>query len=59
MIANNNYALKTLLSPSSNFLLICSEGYEEDTIKNFKEFGLNKIVGFLEGGIDTWIQNKN
>jgi len=46
------------VSKESKLLLIISSYYEDEVISNLLEQGYNNIIGYLDGGIDTWIENK-
>lgn len=59
VLANSNFVLNKLISnKNTKVLLICEEGYEEDTIKRLFSLGFKNIIGYLDGGIDTWINRK-
>lgn len=57
-IANSNFTLSKLISKKSQILLITEEGFEGDHIQRLISLGYKNIIGYLDGGIDTWISRK-
>ena len=39
--------------------LVCSLGKEKETIQRLSRVGYDQVIGYLDGGIDTWINNNN
>lgn len=57
IFCDKNFFMK-LVKPSSNLLLITQNGYEEDVVNLLLQNNYQNIIGFLDGGVDTWILNK-
>ncbi|MDG1842408.1 MAG: MBL fold metallo-hydrolase [Crocinitomicaceae bacterium] len=49
------------LFPNLNkpLILICPTDKEEETIRRLSRIGYDKVIGFLDGGLDTWVKNEN
>lgn len=58
ILVNFNFTLNKLINKNSKILLVTEEGYEEDSIKRLNSQGYHNIIGFLDGGIESWISNK-
>ncbi len=58
IISNSNFCLGKLVSKKSQILLITEDGFEEDHIHRLISLGYKNVIGYLDGGIDTWIQRK-
>ncbi len=44
---------------NKKLILICPENKEEQTIQRLSRIGYDKVIGFLDGGIQTWVKSKN
>ena len=53
---NGQYAIwaGTLIPLSQPLVLVCPKGKEEEAITRLARVGFDRILGFLEGGVDTW-----
>jgi hydroxyacylglutathione hydrolase len=53
---NGQYAIwaATLLDITSPVLIIADEGKEKESIERLARVGFDNILGFLEGGFETW-----
>jgi hydroxyacylglutathione hydrolase len=53
---NGQFAIwaATLLDLHQTIVLVCKPGTEEETITRLTRVGFDQILGFLEGGFDTW-----
>lgn len=47
---------QNLFNLANNTLLICKLGTETETIEHLQAIGFTHIIGYLSGGIDTWMQ---
>lgn len=47
---------QNLFNLANNTLLICKLGEETETIEHLQAIGFTHIIGYLSGGIDTWMQ---
>lgn len=49
----------SLLSFSQPILLVTSPGMEQETIIRLARVGFDKVIGFLNGGIEAWLKEGN
>lgn len=47
-----------LVPPKSTLLLVTEPGKEEESIIRLARIGYDSVIGFLEGGMKSWIQEK-
>jgi glyoxylase-like metal-dependent hydrolase (beta-lactamase superfamily II)/rhodanese-related sulfurtransferase len=40
-----------------NLLLVCEPGKEEEAVTRLARVGFDKVLGYLDGGMDTWIKS--
>jgi hydroxyacylglutathione hydrolase len=45
-----------IMDVNQPLVLVCNEGDEEETITRLSRVGFDKVLGYLKGGIQTWIQ---
>lgn len=45
-----------IMDVNQPLVLVCNEGEEEETITRLSRVGFDKVLGYLKGGIHTWIQ---
>lgn len=48
-----------LIEKDRKLLLICPLNQEQDCITLLKNKGFNQVIGYLEGGINTWLQSNS
>ena len=48
----------SLLSINQPLVLVCEKGKEEEAIKRLARVGIENIVGYLEGGMESWLQKQ-
>lgn len=53
---NGQYAIwaATLIDIHSKVVLVCKPGTEKESVERLSRVGFDQIVGFLEGGFETW-----
>lgn len=51
--------LGNMLSGSDKYVLITEKGREKEVATRFARVGFENLLGFLDGGVETWINNKN
>jgi hydroxyacylglutathione hydrolase len=47
----------TLFSPETKFVIVAEPGKEKESIVRMTRIGFENILGYLEGGFDTWVKN--
>jgi glyoxylase-like metal-dependent hydrolase (beta-lactamase superfamily II)/rhodanese-related sulfurtransferase len=45
-----------IMDVNQPLVLVCNEGDEEESITRLSRVGFDKVLGYLKGGIQTWIQ---
>src|SRR5690606_35167976 len=45
-----------LIKPGTKLVLITAEGKEKESIYRLARVGYDSVVGYLEGGFDTWVK---
>lgn len=48
----------TLVNAKSKVALVCDLGKEEESISRLGRVGFTNIIGYLKGGIDSWIESQ-
>lgn len=51
--------LGKIIQPHHKVLLICKPGTENDSLKHLETYQFKEILGYLEGGIDTYLTHTN
>lgn len=56
---DTSYAIwaATLLKPTDRVIIVSNKGKEEESIKRLARVGFENIIGYLENGINDWINN--
>lgn len=50
--------LGNILKGSDKYVLITENGKEKEVATRFARVGFENLLGYLEGGVDTWTKNK-
>ena len=48
----------TIFNPKNKTIVICEEGKEKDSISRLLRVGFDNILGYLKGGINSWISKQ-
>ncbi len=54
---NGQYAIwaATILDIQTRIILVCKPGTEKESIERLSRVGFEQVIGFLEGGFETWL----
>jgi len=49
----------TFVKPDADILLVADEGRENEAIERLARIGYDHVLGYLQGGMETWLTNKD